>query len=348
VSLSRGRSGRLDLRVHIERFDPQTDAGKLRACFDMTMAGWSVDHADEPGWAYTSFEGKWARGFDTARLQAWLATDASGTPVGCYLLRLPYKENLTIATCIVTVDPARRRAGIGTKIIAHCCGQARLAGRSRLTGHARDGSPGAAFASALGARPGISEVNRVLEIDAALATRVPGLRARAQAHAVGYSLVSWTGPTPGEYVDDVVRLNSAMADAPRDEGMEPSAWDAERLQHSEQTQRDYGLSSYAVAARHDATGTLAALSQMITEASSPDWGFQQITAVLPGHRGRRLGLLVKIAMLDVLRRQAPEVRHILTGNAGSNEHMIAINEQLGFTVRHVYRDWELDLTASPD
>jgi GNAT superfamily N-acetyltransferase len=331
--------------VHIDRFEPQADGHKLRACFDMTEAGWPIDHPGQPGWAYDSFAAKWTRGFDPAPQQAWLATDETGTPVGGYLLQLPEKENPTAAMCTVVVDPARRRAGIGTKIIVHCAEQARRAGRSKLLSYTRDGSAGEAFAAALGARAGIAEVDRVLDIDDALAARLPDLRASTQPHSAGYSLVSWIGPTPDEYVDDVVLLNAAIADAPRDEGMEPTAWDAERLRHGEQTAAEYGIASYAVAARHDATGRFAALTEVVSEAEQPDWAFQQITAVLSGHRGHRLGLLVKIAMLDLLAKHAPDVRHIQTGNAGLNEHMIAINEQLGYTVLNVYRGWELDLTA---
>ena len=329
----------------IERFDPYSDTDKVRACFDMTSAGWPVDRPGEPTWAYDSFFGKWARGFDPAPQQAWLATDESGDPVGCYLLRLPDRENLTIGNCVVVVDPARRREGFGTKIIAHCGEQARHAGRSRLVGYARDGKAGAAFAAALGARPGIEEVDRVLEIDAALAARIPDLRAIAESHAAGYSLLSWIGATPDELVDEVVRVNLAIADAPRDEGMEPTAWDAERLRHGEQTAAEHGIMSYAVAARHDATGGLAALSEVIIEADTPEWGFQQITAVLADHRGHRLGLLAKIAMLGFLAEHAPKLRHIQTGNAGANEHMIAINEQLGYTVLAIHRAWELDLAS---
>jgi GNAT superfamily N-acetyltransferase len=335
----------LDAAVIIKKFDPESDAGGLRTCFDMTKAGWHIDRSGEPGWAYDSFAGKWIRGFDPAPQQAWLATDESGAPVGFYLLRLPDRENQTTANCVTIVDPPRRREGFGTKIIAHCGEQARRAGRSRLISYAREGTPGAAFAAALGARAGIEEVDRVLELDAALRARIPDLRAIAERRATGYSLVSWTGPTPDEYVDDVVRLQAAMADAPRDEGMEPDVWDAERLRHGEQTALEYGITNYAIAARHDATGRLAAFTEVITEADTPDWGFQQLTAVLAEHRGHRLGLLIKITMIDLLAEYDPKVRHIQTGNAGANAHMIAINEQLGFTVLAIHRSWELDLAG---
>jgi RimJ/RimL family protein N-acetyltransferase len=110
---------------------------------------------------------------------------------------------------------------------------------------------------------------------------------------------------------------------------------------------DRELTIYSVAARHDATGDLAALTQVCTEADKADWGFQQITAVRPEHRGHRLGLLAKIALLDLLARHEPGVRRIQTSNAGANSHMIAINEQLGFAIAGVSRDWELDLTSQP-
>ena len=50
------------------------------------------------------------------------------------------------------------------------------------------------------------------------------------------------------------------------------------------------------------------------------------------HRGHRLGLRLKLAMLDLLARQEPQVKHILTGNAETNAHMIGINEMLGYRV----------------
>jgi hypothetical protein len=60
------------------------------------------------------------------------------------------------------------------------------------------------------------------------------------------------------------------------------------------------------------------------------------------HRGHRLGLRLKLAMLDLLARQEPQVKHILTGNGETNEHMIGINETLGYRViGPPARSWEL-------
>src|SRR2546429_5514287 len=45
-----------------------------------------------------------------------------------------------------------------------------------------------------------------------------------------------------------------------------------------------------------------------------------------------LPIWLKLAMLDLLARQEPQVKHILTGNAETNAHMIGINEMLGYRV----------------
>jgi len=53
---------------------------------------------------------------------------------------------------------------------------------------------------------------------------------------------------------------------------------------------------------------------------------------LSGHRGHRLGLLLKADMLDWLAETQPQVASIETWNAESNDAMIGVNEMLGYRV----------------
>ncbi len=69
---------------------------------------------------------------------------------------------------------------------------------------------------------------------------------------------------------------------------------------------------------------------MVVDPADPGWGHQLITAVTRKHRGHRLGLIVKIAMLDLLATAEPQLERIVTWNAQANEHMIAVNEALGY------------------
>jgi GNAT superfamily N-acetyltransferase/L-amino acid N-acyltransferase YncA len=333
--------------VRIEQFDPADDAERLKACHAILVAGAPLDHPNLPPWPLRSFRSKWTRSYDSAPSEAWFATDNSGEPVGCYLLRLPVQENVTLARVVLQVPPAQRRVGIGSELLAHCISRARRAGRVRMGGEARDGSPGAAFAQAVGAQAGIAEVNRILDIDSSLPARLDRLRAEARAQATGYSLLSWLDATPEEHLDGVARIHNAMTDAPRDEGVQATNWDPVRIAEMEEHALAHGLRYRTVAARHDGTGELAALTQICTDDGTPGWAFQQITAVAKEHRGHRLGLLVKVANLEQLTSGDPGVRRILTGNAGANRHMIAINEMLGFRVSDQYRSWDLDLAAGP-
>jgi GNAT superfamily N-acetyltransferase len=216
----------------------------------------------------------------------------------------------------------------------------------RLAAEAADGSPGAAFAAAAGARPGIAHVIRQLVIDAGLPARLAGLRTEAAVRATGYTLLSWTGATPPEYLGDSARLSAAMADAPTDAGVEPQIWDASRITDFEHTLLGSGQHLYTVAARHDDSGCLAAVTQVMCDPANSGWAFQGITAVLPEHRGHRLGLLAKSEMLELLIGRTPDVRRVLTRNADANRHMVAINERLGYQVSSVHRDWELDLAGA--
>jgi GNAT superfamily N-acetyltransferase len=334
----------LDAWVDIAQFDGRNDAGTLESCYRLVQSCLRADQpAGQPEWSLPSFTGKWVDGFDSNPHESWAGTDSSGAVVGCYLLTLPSRENLSQATVVLRVAPDRRRAGIGGALLRHCAERARLAGRTQLAGDAWDDSSGAAFATAVGATAGIADVHRTLRFDDEARTRLPRLRQEAGAHAAGYTLFSFAGPTPEDLLDQVAAVRAAMADAPRDAGVQPFGWDAARVRRLEQVIAEHGMDTYTVAARHESSGELAAVTQMILDPGAPDCGIQQITAVLPSHRGRRLGLLVKVAMLELLMSAAPSIRYFVTDNAGANEHMIAINAQLGFEISGVTRNWYLDL-----
>ena len=61
------------------------------------------------------------------------------------------------------------------------------------------------------------------------------------------------------------------------------------------------------------------------------------------HRGHRLGLVLKIAMLYWLREEEPQLRIVDTWNAASNAHMIRVNEMLGYQVMAEAIVWQRHL-----
>jgi len=84
------------------------------------------------------------------------------------------------------------------------------------------------------------------------------------------------------------------------------------------------------------------------DPANPGWGFQMNTVVIRKHRGHRLGLLAKIALMELLATAEPQLERISTWNAESNQHMIAINEAMGYTVFGPPTMWfRLDVAAVP-
>jgi GNAT superfamily N-acetyltransferase len=280
--------------------------------------------------------------------QAWFVPgDAPGSARGFYHLRLPVRENRHLGGFYLQVHPEHRHRGIGLALLRHAAQRAAQDGRSVLVTGVFQGSAGEAFARWLGAKPGIADARRVQVLGKLPAAQVAALRESAAAAAADYSLVTWTDRTPDEYLPGLATVFNAMGDAPRDPGHEARIWDAELIRERVDDPRDlFGSRGYFVAAVHEQTGDMAAVSQVEVDPEYPEWAHQQITAVAGPHRGHRLGLLVKAAMTEWIGTAEPALRRIVTWNATANKHMIAINEALGYELLDPQsRDYELPVEA---
>jgi GNAT superfamily N-acetyltransferase len=317
--------------MRIKRWDT-ADTAALRGCQAVWGAALDIDDADGPRMTGQVLAAWLRQGFIGDPAEAWLIPGTvPGSVAGWYRLELPDLENRDRAELLIVVDPAARRHGLGQDLLRHAAQRAAAAGRSVLGGGVRDGSAGDAFAAAVGAKPGMSEVWRRLDLRTVPAARFAGLRDEATAAATGYSLVRWTGPTPPEYLESLARVLNAFADAPHDEGYETGDWNGERVrERADAPHRAMGVRTYTIAAVHDVSGELAAMTQLSVAPDHPEWGHQGLTAVTRQHRGHRLGLLVKTAMLGWLAETEPAIERIETGNASANAHMIAVNDLLGF------------------
>jgi GNAT superfamily N-acetyltransferase len=317
--------------MRIERWDPSHDE-TLRGCLEVRQAVHAVDDPLGPPKSARVLDGWLRAGWIGDPGEVWFVPGPEpGGVVAWYRLGLPDLENRDRAVLDILVRPERRREGIGRALLRHAAERAAAAGRVALDGEVRDGLAGDAFAAWAGATCGVAGTLRVLDLGTAPAGKFAGLRAAAARAAAGYSLVSWTGPTPDEYLEPMAALINAFGDAPRDAGVEAQTWDARRIRdRGDALLEILGVRAYTVAATRDATGELAAMTQLNVDPEHPGWGHQALTAVSRAHRGHRLGLLVKTAMLEWLTVVEPELERIQTGNAAGNEHMIAVNDALGF------------------
>ena len=317
--------------MRITRLD-HADQDGVRGCHDVWLAAHAADDPDSPPLSLPVFRHWLTRGWESEPSETWVAVDeATGETLGWYRIELPDLENTHRSFGSLTVRPASRRRGVGSALLRHEVERATANGRTVLRGSALVGSAGDAFARQAGAEASLVDARRVQDLRKIPPGLVASLRETAAGAAAGYSLVSWTGPTPEEHLARVAAGFNAMNDAPHSPDREDDIWDAQRVRdRADAALREGCLRGYSVAAVADATGEMAGLTQVFVDPGFPEWGHQGVTAVIRQHRGHRLGLLIKAAMLEWLATEEPKLERIATDNAAVNKYMIAVNEALGY------------------
>lgn len=266
-----------------------------------------------------------------------------GEPRGTVRIDLATRDNLTAAGIDVVVHPSHRRRGAGRELLLWAIDEAQRLGRTRLWFQVPcpvDGGDGPAvpLMTEIGARPALDECRRFLDL------RTTPLLDRAPV-ADGYRLVQWEDAAPEELLDGLAYLNGRMStDAPLGTlDLEPEVWDADRVRAKEEHGRQTGRRHLITVAVHEASGTVAGLTEIAVSRSRPEVGYQWETIVDPGHRGHRLGMAIKTWNHHLLAERSPETRYVNTWNADSNSFMLAVNEACGFQVAERWVQYQLDL-----
>lgn len=336
--------------MDIVRVDPQDDRA-LRSWYAVQDAAWQHDHPQVPHVRYEELAPEARQQRRASRGEYWLLLD-DGRPVGSYHVWLPLLDNRETAELRLAVLPGQRRRGHGGALLDHARTRLRADGRCRVMGEVTTpvdcgAAPGSGFAASVGARMVLAERHRALDLATLDATRLAALGADARSRADGYRLVQWTGPCPDDLLDDYAALVARMStDAPLDDlDWEPEVWDAERIRERERGHVAKGRTVLVTAVRHEQTGRLVAFSDLAGTVHDAENAFQWDTLVTAEHRGHRLGMLAKLANLDLVRRVLPAARRVHTWNADSNSHMVAINEALGFRPVSQVCGWQLELVA---
>jgi GNAT superfamily N-acetyltransferase len=308
----------------LERLDPADD--DEFAEFHRTYAAAMVDEWDRP---YTARELRVDLQDDTGYMDqiGLLARNDHGMPVGVGIVEIPLKDNLSLAYINVHVLPANRRQGHGRALVDAIAGVAGEYDRTALFAEARwdvgeEGSDNTAFAEALGFELDLVDAHRVLDLPAHL----PEAPVRD-----GYTLHTWCGPCPEEWIDQYANLLSVIVqEAPSGEfPLENEFFDAARVRSDEELVAKRGrVMQVSVALSPE--GELAGHTQLsFPEAGQPDV-FQWDTLVLRVHRGHGLGLSLKVHAMDASKDLLEGRKFIHTYNAASNGPMIAVNELMGF------------------
>jgi GNAT superfamily N-acetyltransferase len=317
--------------MEIRRFTAD-DVDDVRAALEVVNAVSSVDSPWEPPELPEHFDAQLRHGWDGEPDVPYLGT-VDGRAVAVGGLHLPQRDNLHYAWLSVDVHPEHRRRGLGTVMLGHLVELARAAGRTTAGIEGWDCEATRAFAARHGFEKKSQAVmrrQRPAEVERADLQKLYDESVRA---ASSYDLLRISGRTPPELLDAMVQLTAAINDAPTDDlDVEDEVFTPERLTAYEDAVLARGNRIYRVLARHRETGELGGHTVIGVDSARPAIAHQHDTAVARAHRGHRLGLLLKSAMLLWLAEVEPQVETVDTWNAESNDHMIGVNERLGYRV----------------
>ncbi|MFD4674898.1 GNAT family N-acetyltransferase [Lentzea sp. NPDC058450] len=295
----------------------QADRYGLYEVAEAWAAEAAPDREKAPVEAYVAmWESRNDLGFEPAR---FVVARENGRIVGYAQAEISEAEaNAHLALVTVVVLPSHRRRGIGTALLR--ASLSLLDGRTVIESWSPGpGEPGEHFAAAHGFRVVTSMTRQRLRLtDPPAVAELPA----------GYELVTWKGAAPEEFVEAYVEGLNAIADAPFGETTLDHAHntvESIRVEEAEAT-----ADRWVVLLLHG--GGVAGVTVVERMPTKPEYAEQLQTVVLPAHRGKGLGLLIKSRMLHEL----DGVETVFTRTSSENAHMLRVNHALGYEDRYTY------------
>lgn len=243
----------------------------------------------------------------------------SGRIVGYAQVKVSEAEgNADLAIATIVVLPQHRRRGIGSALLravpSLSNGRTVVESWSVVKGTAADH-----FAAAHGFRVVTSMTRQRLAL-----TDLP----EAGELPPGYRMVRWKGTTPDEFIEAYVDGLNAVAGAPFGESTIDHAYNT--VESVRQDDAEAVAERWVILLLHQ--DEVAGVTVVERDSAASATAEQLHTAVLPAHRGKGLGRLIKARMLHDL----TGVEEIFTRTSTENEHMLRVNHSLGYTDQYTY------------
>jgi RimJ/RimL family protein N-acetyltransferase len=323
------------------------DLGQVAAVADILEAARLVDDPDAHPTLVTALASEMRFGWDMQPEEHFLyRPEGARAPVGTLVIDLPKRDNRQLFWLRLVVHPDHRRRGHGSAIMAEVLRMAEDAGRSILWVEAVEEDAGARkFCERFGFGYASHDARRLQVLAEVDQDAVQQLWAEAEAIGADYRLERLLPPVPEQTLQEMIEVTAAINDAPMGElTYEDEVFDLQRMRDIEEARVGRGDQSYRVIARHRGTDEIGGHTNVVISPHRRELGFQADTAVARAHRGRRLGLLVKIEMMRWLAEAEPQLQTLETWNNADNRFMIRVNEALGYRLSQVYATYELKTT----
>lgn len=271
-------------------------------------------------------------GWDGEVSRYFLAEEAAEV-VGALAVGTSEYDNLDLAWLGVDIHPAHRRRGLGSALMEAAYDVSRSMGRTLLGTDGWESERTTGFAAALGFEKKSQAINRRQHLDEVPDGLLRKVYDEAAAVASDYELLRFDGRSPDELIEAISVMSASINDAPLDDlEIEDEVYPPGRVRAYEDAQLASGFRLHRLVARHRGTGELAGHTVVTVDTERPELGEQHDTAVVREHRGHRLGAMLKAGMAMNLLEAEPQLCTIDTWNAESNDHMIAVNELLGYRI----------------
>jgi mycothiol synthase len=243
----------------------------------------------------------------------------------------------------VAVVPGARRQGLGRLLLGEAAVVAERRGLRLVTGRTKENvRAGAAFCAAMQAQQAMVADENRLDLRGADRTLIDRWLANGPRRAPAYRLLFVAGPTPPDLIDEAASVLNVMNTAPLENlDVSDTLITPELLREWDEATSAMGAERRAYYAVDAASGKFVGLTDITVRPELPDRVWVGDTAVDPAHRGQGLGKWLKAAITQHILDDLPEVRWVITWNAGSNEPMLAINHDLGFRAVAVYTTWQV-------
>ena len=313
----------------IELFD-MTEAVEedLRSVHRVMVAAQAVDRPDAVPMTFEALVGSLRTppaGFGPRRY--WVAR-RDGEIVAIAFVNLPDAENNHLALVTITVHPQSRRLGIGSAFLRDLL--PRLEGRTVVEGwEITSGGAGEHWAASVGfqvVNTMILQLLLVAEVDRSIWD---------VAAPTGYRVEDWVGAAPDALLESFAQARNALRDAPFGEiDFQAPLWTGDRVRAAEADLRARDVEQRIAVAVHEESGDVVGVTEIEVRPHRPRWASQRETSVLVAHRGHGLGRCIKAHMARGLLADRPDIERFYTTTSADNEHMIQVNEAIGYrTVR---------------
>ena len=280
---------------------------------------------------YQLSNGPWTR---VTHLVAW-EDGSRGRALGIALAEWEdLEENADLAELNIWVRSDVRRRGVATDLTREALPLLATAGRTKISADVWEDSPGESFATALGMERKLRERFSRVYVSDLDRDMLRGWVDCAADRASGYSLLTWEGRMPDDYVEKYARIVNFMNTAPLDDfEMEPRLTTPEMVREREVGLEKAQIRRFVAVVRHDATGEFAGFTAINIDRWHPERASQGGTCTHTDHRNLGIGRWLKAANALNVIEACPAVEYIDTDNAGSNRPMLNINEAMGFRPR---------------